>query len=99
MPLYNYICQDCENIQTDLRDYDNRDEQGECKACGGKTSRTMQGMTFGVARASYPDGTTKRFDPIRRAEELKRAGNRARAKGDKETMKLVRKERKRLKGE
>lgn len=98
MPLYNYLCNTCDVIETHLRDYEDRDNQADCKLCGGKADKTMQGHTVGVAKASFPDGTTKRFDGIRRAEELKRAGKAARARGDKTTQKLVKKEQQKLKG-
>jgi len=41
MPLYEFKCEVCNRITTDLRDVEERNDTGICKACGGTTKHIV----------------------------------------------------------
>lgn len=42
MPVYNYHCDDCENVDELFRKIDERDDPAECTACGGVMTRHIE---------------------------------------------------------
>jgi len=46
MPIYEYRCVKCGNIQSDLRKYDERDIFPKCDNCGSDTIRIMSGSVL-----------------------------------------------------
>ena len=42
MPYYDYQCAVCKNIEEEYRAIEDRDNEGLCKKCGGKTHRVIE---------------------------------------------------------
>ena len=65
MPLYDYQCQQCSNVFTELRRISEMDTQIECTECGSrKTLRSVSSFAVGVATSSLPSVSAPSRSPF-----------------------------------
>ncbi len=78
-------CDKCEHLYGDLLDRNHRDDVYECPSCGELASHRIQAVphvSTAKTSASTPDVLPKRFDKLRRQQELKKEKNKARTSKD-----------------
>ncbi len=87
-------CADCGGVSILVVDKEARNDQQVCPDCGGTAERIFASIQTRTEKTStsFVDGTTNRFDGVRLSEKLKRARKKAKASGDREVEKSVRKE-------
>lgn len=69
MPVYEYLCQDCQQVIDKLKSYEDRDVPEKC-SCGGIATRAYLSMPS-VTRASYID--SKKTARAKELQDLKQA--------------------------
>lgn len=91
MPLitYNYICEECALVFDELVEREDRDKPQECPECGAVSTRTVSAPNF--HRKSLPDGNN-RFEKLKKQRKLQRQAAEAKATGDHDTEKQIRRE-------
>lgn len=78
-------CAKCEHLYGDLLERSQRDEAYECPSCGEWEARRTQAIphvSTAKTSASTPDVLPKRFDKLRRQQELKKEKSKARTSKD-----------------
>lgn len=89
MPNYDFYCGTCDRMEILNVSYENRDTSIHCNECGNLLVRQFPSPM--VARASYPDGTTKRFKEFKEASKLNKEAAVAKDSTKKEIRKELRK--------
>lgn len=91
MPNYDYLCYECEKIHIILVPYEDRDSSEilcpECGIPGLERRMIMPNIT----KASYPDGTTNRFQNFREAVALQKEAADSKSDRKKEIAKEIKK--------
>lgn len=70
MPSYDFYCTHCGNEDIMVVAYERRDDLYSCSECGEDLTRRFP--TPMIAKASHPDGTTKRFRDLKEAAKLEK---------------------------
>lgn len=89
MPNYDFHCDKCDTTEILNVPYEQRDASYNCGQCGSVLARQFPAPM--VARASYPDGTTKRFKEFKEASKLNKEAAVAKDSTKKEIKKELRK--------
>jgi putative FmdB family regulatory protein len=59
MPIYEYVCQDCEKIFETIRQMDQSDTPIACSACGGEHTRRKLSVFFAESGGNAVSGMSE----------------------------------------
>jgi putative FmdB family regulatory protein len=61
VPVYEYICNDCQHVYDALRPASSRDDASACPSCGGSGRRQLSAFAFKDGRyGKYPRASAPR---------------------------------------
>lgn len=94
----DHLCKNCGNLQTEIHDRADIQDNVYCNECHTDAAVRVPGAFVSTAKLSFsiPDGTTKRFDGVRRKQAVKRWLQDAKGRGDYAEVKRARAEMKKL---